>query len=109
MKHMSFRDFLKEDTGSADIASVETKLNLTKRDTPPVDFKLEDSENAEEPKDVKEAEEAEPKETETEVFHRKCKEALKNEGNPDDSVTESLTETDETDESEEPKETEENK
>ena len=97
MKHMSFRDFLKEDTGSADIASVETKLNLTKRDTPPVDFKFEenDKENKdEEHEEIKEAEEEEPKETETEVFHRKCKEALKNE-DTEEIVEESSTETEE--------------
>lgn len=32
MKHMTFKDFLKEEVSSADVASVETKLNLAKED-----------------------------------------------------------------------------
>lgn len=56
MKHMSFKEFLKEDTASADVASVETKLDLEKKDA----LKNEN---------VKE----------TEEFLRKCKVALNNE------------------------------
>lgn len=31
MKHMSFAEFMKEDTSSADVANVDTKLDLVKR------------------------------------------------------------------------------